>query len=395
VNYEKLMCQRVVATPPSGIRKFFDIVATMKDAISLGVGEPDFVTPWNMREAAIYSMEQGQTHYTSNWGTIELRRAIARYLREQYGITYAPENEICVTIGASEGIDLALRAICEPGDEVLVPDPSYVSYQPGIIFAGGTPVPVRTRVEDQFKLTAEAVKNAITPRTKALILPYPNNPTGAILTRAELSAIADVLRGTDIFVISDEIYSELTYGGAHHVSFASIPDMWERTITLNGFSKAFAMTGWRIGYACAPAPLLKVMVKIHQFTIMCAPTAAQAAALEGLRDGFENNFSKVREMTREYDRRRRMMVSGFRNMGLECFEPLGAFYVFPSISSLGMTSDEFCTKLLEQKQVACVPGTAFGAAGEGYIRCSYATSMEKLKEAIKRIAEFVEERRSC
>ena len=391
MNYEKLMCQRVLATPPSGIRKFFDIVATMKDAISLGVGEPDFVTPWNMREAAIYSMEQGQTHYTSNWGTIELRRAIAKFLQERYGISYAPENEICVTIGASEGIDLALRAICEPGDEVLVPDPAYVSYQPGIIFAGAIPVPVVTRAEDEFKLTAEAVRAAITPRTKALILPYPNNPTGAILTRGELTAIADVLRGTDIFVISDEIYSELTYGGAHHVSFASIPGMWERTVTLNGFSKAFAMTGWRIGYACAPAAMMKPMVKIHQFTIMCAPTAAQMAAFEGLRDGFETDFAKVREMVREYDRRRRMMVKGFRDMGLECFEPLGAFYVFPSIVSTGMTSDEFCTKLLENKHVACVPGTAFGAAGEGHIRCSYATSMEKLKEALKRIGEFVAE----
>ena len=257
--------------------------------------------------------------------------------------------------------------------------------------AGAIPVPVVTRAEDEFKLTAEAVRAAITPRTKALILPYPNNPTGAILTRGELTAIADVLRGTDIFVISDEIYSELTYGGAHHVSFASIPGMWERTVTLNGFSKAFAMTGWRIGYACAPAAMMKPMVKIHQFTIMCAPTAAQTAAFEGLRDGFETDFAKVREMVREYDRRRRMMVKGFRDMGLECFEPLGAFYVFPSIVSTGMTSDEFCTKLLEKKHVACVPGTAFGAAGEGHIRCSYATSMEKLKEALKRIGEFVAE----
>ena len=389
MNYEKLMCQRVLATPPSGIRKFFDIVSHRKDAIALAVGEPDFVTPWNMREAAIYSLEQGQTHYTSNWGTIELRRAIARYLEERCGVSYAPENEICVTIGASEGIDLALRAICEPGDEVMVPDPAYVSYQPGIVFAGAVPVPLTTRAEDSFKLTAETVRAAITPRTKALILPYPNNPTGAILTRAEMEAIASVLRGTDIFVISDEIYSELTYGGARHVSFASIDGMWERTVTLNGFSKAFAMTGWRIGYACAPAEMMKALVKIHQFTIMCAPTAAQAAALEGLRDAFDTDFAKVREMTREYDRRRRMMVKGFNDMGLDCFEPLGAFYVFPSIAATGMSSDEFCHQLLSEEKVACVPGTAFGAAGEGHIRCSYATSMDKLRTALERIGEFV------
>lgn len=389
MNYDKVMCQRVLATPPSGIRKFFDIVSTMKDAISLGVGEPDFVTPWNMREAAIYSIEQGQTHYTSNWGTIELRHAIARYLSERYGIKYAPENEICVTIGASEGIDLALRAICEPGDEVMVPDPAYVSYQPGIIFAGATPVPLATRREDEFKLTAQAVRAALTPRTKALILPYPNNPTGAILNRAELEAIADVLRDTDVFVISDEIYSELTYGGARHVSCASVDGMYERTITLNGFSKAFAMTGWRIGYICAPAPVMKSIVKIHQFTIMCAPTAAQAAALEGLKDGFDTGFAKVGEMTREYDRRRRLIVKGFNDMGLECFEPLGAFYAFPSIRSTGLTSDEFCTRLLNDKHVACVPGTAFGEAGEGHIRCSYATSTDKIKLALARIAEFV------
>ena len=387
MNYERVLCERVRKVPPSGIRRFFDIVSEMKDVISLGVGEPDFTTPWRCSDAAIYSLRTGHTHYTSNRGLKELTRLISEY-EARFGVRYDPATEVMVTVGASEGIDLALRAICEPGDEVLVPDPAYVSYQPGIIFAGAIPVPVVTRAEDEFKLTAEAVRAAITPRTKALILPYPNNPTGAILTRGELTAIADVLRGTDIFVISDEIYSELTYGGAHHVSFASIPGMWERTVTLNGFSKAFAMTGWRIGYACAPAAMMKPMVKIHQFTIMCAPTAAQMAAFEGLRDGFETDFAKVREMVREYDRRRRMMVKGFRDMGLECFEPLGAFYVFPSIVSTGMTSDEFCTKLLEKKHVACVPGTAFGAAGEGHIRCSYATSMEKLKEALKRIGNL-------
>ena len=391
MDYDRLLCQRVLNTPPSGIRKFFDIVATMHDTISLGVGEPDFVTPWNMREAAIYSLEQGSTHYTSNWGTLQLREAIARYMRERYGVQYAPADEICVTIGASEGIDLALRAICEPGDEVIVPDPSYVSYQPGIVFAGAVPVPVRTYRSDDFKLTAEALRAAITPRTKALVLPYPNNPTGAILTRAELESIANVLRGTDILVISDEIYSELTYGGNTHVSFASIPDMWERTITLNGFSKAFAMTGWRVGYACAPAEIMRAMVRIHQFTIMCAATPAQAAALEGLRDGFETGFEKVAQMHREYDRRRRVMVDGFNKMGLDCFEPRGAFYVFPSIESTGLDADEFCTRLLYEKKVACVPGTAFGEGGAGHIRCSYATSLDKLKTAVERIAEFTEE----
>ena len=390
MNYEKLMCQRVLATPPSGIRKFFDIVATMKDAISLGVGEPDFVTPWNMREAAIYSMEQGQTHYTSNWGTIELRRAIAKFLQERYGISYAPENEICVTIGASEGIDLALRAICEPGDEVLVPDPAYVSYQPGIIFAGAIPVPVVTRAEDEFKLTAEAVRAAITPRTKALILPYPNNPTGAILTRGELTAIADVLRGTDIFVISDEIYSELTYGGAHHVSFASIPGMWERTVTLNGFSKAFAMTGWRVGYACGPKEILSVMLKIHQYSILCAPRMGQVAALEALQTGRANDYEDVRRMRDSYDRRRRLMVDSFRKMGLDCFEPLGAFYVFPSIKKTGLDSETFCERLLNEYKIATVPGTAFGECGEGHIRCSYATGVEKLNIALERMSEFVD-----
>lgn len=389
MNYEKMMCRRVMETPPSGIRKFFDIVATMKDAVSLGVGEPDFVTPWNMREAAIYSLEQGRTHYTSNWGLMELREAIARYLQQRCGVTYNPKNEICVTIGASEGIDLALRAICEPGDEIMVPDPSYVSYRPGIIFAGGVPVPLKTCRQDNFKLTAETVRAAITPRTKALILPYPNNPTGAILTRAELQAISEELRGRDIFVISDEIYSELTYGGRDHVSCASVDGMYDRTITLNGFSKAFAMTGWRIGYACAPAPVMKAMVKIHQFTIMCAPTAAQYAALEGLKDGFETDFAKVTAMRREYDRRRRMIVRGFNAMGLDCIEPFGAFYAFPSIESTGMTSDEFCTRLLNEKKVACVPGSAFGEGGEGFIRCSYATSLDKIKLALERIAEFV------
>lgn len=388
MNYEKLMCQRVLATPPSGIRKFFDIVATMKDAISLGVGEPDFVTPWNMREAAIYSMEQGQTHYTSNWGTIELRRAIAKFLQERYGISYAPENEICVTIGASEGIDLALRALIEPGDEVLVPDPSYVSYMPCVVFAGGVCVPVKTTAENGFRLTADMLKARITPKTKAVIFPYPNNPTGGVMEPEDMKELATALDGTDIVVIADEIYAELTYTGRPHVAFASIPGMRERTITLNGFSKAFAMTGWRMGYACAPKEILDVMMRVHQYTIMCAPTAGQYAAVEALKSGLETDFADVKRMVRQYDRRRRVIVDGLRAAGLETHEPLGAFYAFPCVRSTGMTSQEFCVRLLEEERVACVPGDAFGETGEGYVRCSYASSLENITEAVRRIGAF-------
>lgn len=393
MNYEKLLNRTVQEIPPSGIRKFFDIVSTMKDAISLGVGEPDFVTPWNICESAIYSIEQGRTHYSSNWGDLNLRREISDYLRARCGIDYNPNNEIIVTVGASEGIDLALRTMLEPGDEVLIPDPSYVSYSPCVHLSGGVPVGIPTSADHGFKLLPEQLKACITPRTKALILPYPNNPTGGIMERADLEALAEVLKDTDILVISDEIYSELTYGGRKHVSFASIPGMFERTVTLNGFSKAFAMTGWRMGYACAPAPIARLMCKIHQFTILCAPVQGQAAAAEALRAGREDNYASVEKMRKVYDQRRRIMLDGFAKMGLPCFEPLGAFYVFPNIAGLNMKSDEFCEKLLREQKVATVPGTAFGASGEGYIRCSYATATDKIIEALRRIELFVRRQR--
>ena len=391
MRYEDVINKRIADVPPSGIRKFFDIVRQMPDAISLGVGEPDFVTPWSIRDAAIQSIEEGRTQYTSNWGLESLREKVAAYLRLRYHVTYSPVNEVLITVGASEGIDLALRALVCPGDEVLIPEPSYVSYAPGVIFSGGTPVPVVTRAEDEFALTPEALRAAITPKTKALILPYPNNPTGGVMTRQQLQAIARVLEETNVVVISDEIYSELVYSGHEHTAFASIEGMRERTITLNGFSKAFAMTGWRVGYACAPRELLAPMFKIHQFTMLCASIQGQVAADRALGRAFESGFEDVKSMVRSYDRRRRLMVTELNDMGLTCFEPKGAFYVFPCIKSTGLTSDEFCTRLLESKQVACVPGTAFGASGEGHIRCSYATSIEKLNEALKRIREFVSE----
>jgi len=391
MRYENVINKRIADVPPSGIRKFFDIVRQMPDAISLGVGEPDFVTPWSIRDAAIQSIEDGRTQYTSNWGLESLREKVSAYLRLRYHVLYNPRDEILITVGASEGIDLALRALVCPGDEVLIPEPSYVSYAPGVIFSGGTPVPVVTKAEDEFALTPEALRAVITPRTKALILPYPNNPTGGVMTRQQLQAIARVLEDTNVVVISDEIYSELIYGGHEHTAFASIEGMRERTITLNGFSKAFAMTGWRVGYACAPRELLAPMFKIHQFTMLCASIQGQIAADKALSRGFETGFEDVKAMVRSYDRRRRLMVTQLNDMGLSCFEPKGAFYVFPSIKKTGLTSDEFCTRLLEKKQVACVPGTAFGASGEGHIRCSYATSIEKLGEALKRIREFVGE----
>ena len=390
MRYEDVINQRVANVPPSGIRKFFDIVRQMPDAISLGVGEPDFVTPWAIRDAAIQSIEEGRTQYTSNWGLESLREKIAAYLRMRYHVTYSPQDEVLVTVGASEGIDLALRALVCPGDEVLIPEPSYVSYAPCVTFAGGTAVPVITRAEDEFALTPDALRAALTPRTKALILPYPNTPTGGVMTRAQLQELARVLDDTGVIVISDEIYSELVYGGHEHTAFASIEGMRERTITLNGFSKAFAMTGWRVGYACAPRELLSPMFKIHQFTMLCASIQGQVAADRALGRAFETGFEDVRTMVRSYDRRRRLMVTALNDMGLTCFEPRGAFYVFPSIASTGLTSEEFCTRLLEEKQVACVPGTAFGASGEGHVRCSYATSIEKLNEALGRIRAFVE-----
>lgn len=389
MNYEKLLNRTVQEIPPSGIRKFFDIVSTMKDAISLGVGEPDFVTPWNICESAIYSIEQGQTHYSSNWGNLNLRREISDYLHTRCGIDYNPNNEIIVTVGASEGIDLALRTMLEPGDEVLIPDPSYVSYSPCVHLSGGVPVGIPTSADHGFKLLPEQLRACITPRTKALILPYPNNPTGGIMERADLEALAEVLKDTDILVISDEIYSELTYGGRKHVSFASIPGMFERTVTLNGFSKAFAMTGWRLGYALGPAEVIRQMTKLHQFGIMSAPTTAQFGAVEAMKNGDID----IENMRCEYDMRRRMIVERLRTMGLDCFEPEGAFYVFPSIQSTGYSSEEFCTQLLQKEHVAVVPGSAFGASGEGFVRISYSYSMKHLTDAMERIERFLHEKR--
>ena len=389
MNYDRYINPAVAAVPPSGIRRFFDIAATMKDAISLGVGEPDFVTPYHIRNAAINSILDGETQYTGNRGLPELLNEISYYLDSRYHTKYDPKHEIMVTVGASEAIDIALRALVAPGDEVLVPEPSYVSYSPSVIFAGGKPVGVETTAETEFRLTPEAVRKAVTPRTKALILPYPNNPTGGIMGREDLMKLAEVVKETGIIVISDEIYSELTYGGVQHTSFASLPGMWDYTLTINGFSKAFAMTGWRVGYVCGPAPLLDVMLKIHQYSILCAPRMGQVAAAEALRIGRENDYEDVIRMRESYDRRRRLMVEGFRSMGLDCFEPLGAFYVFPCIKSTGLTSEEFCERLLHEKKVACVPGTAFGACGEGHIRCSYATSIDKLNIALDKMNDFV------
>lgn len=389
MDYEHILNRRVASVPPSGIRRFFDLVQRMPDAISLGVGEPDFVTPSASRNAAIFSIEEGRTHYTSNWGLLSLREKIAEYLRRRYGVAYDPKDEILVTVGASEGIDLALRALVCPGDEVLIPQPSYVSYGPCVTFAGGTPVPLLTRAKDCFALSAELLARSITPRTKALILPYPNNPTGGVMTREQLLAVAGVLRDTDVAVVSDEIYSELIYGGHEHTAFASLPGMRERTVTLNGFSKAFAMTGWRIGYCCAPRELLAPMYKIHQYTMLCAPIQGQVAAERSLERAFQTDFEDVRAMVRSYDRRRRLMVESLNEMGLPCFEPRGAFYVFPCIASTGLTSEEFCSRLLAEQRVACVPGTAFSDSAEGYVRCSYATSLENLTEALARMRAFL------
>ena len=391
MNCNRFLNPRITAVPPSGIRRFFDLAATMKDTISLGVGEPDFKTPYHIRNAAIDSLVDGETQYTGNRGLLELRNEISLYLSERYGVTYSPEDQILVTIGASEAIDLALRAIASPGDEILVPEPSYVSYSPGVIFAGGTPVGVETLEKNDFRLTPESLEKAITPKTKALILPYPNNPTGAVMNREDLAAIAEVIFSHDLFVISDEIYSELIYDGHVHVSFAAIPGMYDRTLTINGFSKAFAMTGWRVGYACGPDDMISVMNKIHQYAIMCAPRQGQVAAAAALRTGRENGYEDVLRMRNSYDRRRRLMVDAFRSMGLHCFEPYGAFYAFPSIRCTGMKSEDFCAELLKSKKVAAVPGTAFGPGGEGNIRCCYATAVDKLNIALERMAEFVSE----
>ena len=389
MNYDRYLNRRIASVPPSGIRRFFDLAASRKDAISLGVGEPDFKTPYLIRDAAINSLIDGETQYTANRGLLELRDEIAFYLSSRYQISYHSENEILVTIGASEAIDLALRALVCDGDEVLVPDPSYVSYAPGVVFAGGIPVPVQTRQEDDFRLKADILEKAITDKTKLLILPYPNNPTGAIMEKEDLDAIAEVIARHDLLVISDEIYSELIYDGHKHVSFASVRGMYDRTITINGFSKAFAMTGWRVGYACGSAEIISVMNKIHQYAIMCAPRQGQVAAAAALRLGRENGYESIEMMRESYDRRRRLMVKAFREMGLECFEPYGAFYAFPSIRCTGMTSEEFCSLLLQEKNVAAVPGNAFGESGEGNIRCCYATAIDKINIALERMADFV------
>lgn len=379
------MSKTVMSIQPSGIRKFFDIVTEMKDAISLGVGEPDFETPWHIREEGIYTLEKGKTIYTSNAGLKELKIEICNYLKRRFNLEYDYNKEVVVTVGGSEAIDLALRAMIDPGDEVLIPQPCYVSYEPCTILAGGKPVIIELKGENEFKLTKEQLANAITDKTKILILPYPNNPTGAIMEYEDLKAIVDIIIENDLFVISDEIYSELTYG-RRHVSIASLPGMKERTIVINGFSKSYAMTGWRLGYAAGPANIIEQMIKIHQFAIMCAPTTSQYAGIEALRNG----DSDLEMMCDAYDMRRKFLVHALRNMGLECFEPYGAFYVFPSIKSLGMTSDEFATKLLMEEKVAVVPGTAFGNCGEGYLRISYAYSIDNLKVALERIQRFVE-----
>lgn len=383
------LSKTIVQIQPSGIRKFFDIVGTMEDAISLGVGEPDFDTPWRIRDEGIYSLEQGRTFYTSNTGLIQLREEISRYVARKYDVDYDPKSEIMVTIGGSEAIDDALRAMLDPGDEVIIPQPSYVSYEPCTVLAGGKPVFLPLQEKNEFRLTAEELENAITEKTKVLILPYPNNPTGAVMRRSDLEAVADVVRKHDIFVLTDEIYSELCYLD-DYCTIASLPGMKERTVYINGFSKAFAMTGWRLGYACAPAAILKQMLKIHQFAIMCAPTTSQYAAIVALK----SCDAEVAEMKEEYNERRRYLVHRFKEMGIQCFEPFGAFYIFPSIKEFGLTSDEFATKLLQEKRVAVVPGTAFGASGEGFVRISYAYSLEKLKEALSRIEEFITELRA-
>ncbi len=373
------------ALKPSGIRKFFDVVSEMPDAISLGVGEPDFDTPWFIRDEGIYALEKGRTFYTSNAGLKELRQEIAAYLNRRCGLTYDPLHEVVVTVGGSEAIDIGLRAMLDPGDEVLIPEPCYVSYLPCVQLADGVPVPIRLLEEHEFRLTAGQLEAAITPKTKVLIMPFPNNPTGAIMTREDLEAVAEVVLRHDLFVISDEIYSELTYGG-DHVSIASMPGMGERTIVINGFSKSYAMTGWRLGYAAGPAPIIEQMTKIHQFAIMCAPTVSQYAAVDALKNGDE----AVAQMRESYNQRRRFVVSTLREMGLDCFEPLGAFYVFPSIKKFGLSSEEFCSRLLEEEKVAVVPGTAFGDSGEGFVRISYAYSLDALKEALGRVRRFTE-----
>ena len=385
----KPLNQTVLDMKPSGIRKFFDIVSEMPEAISLGVGEPDFDTPWHISDEGIYALEKGKTFYTSNSGLLELRKAIGEWYARKYGVKKDPVHEILITVGGSEGIDLALRALLQPGDEVIIPEPSYVSYVPCVALAGGVPIPLPLKNENNFKLTPEELEGAITEKTKVLILSFPNNPTGAIMTREELKPIAELAIKHDLYVISDEIYSELTYGDEPHASIAALPGMEERTIVINGFSKAYAMTGWRLGYAMAPEVIAKEMTKIHQFCIMCAPTNSQYAAIEAVKHG-DKDIARMRE---SYDMRRRFLLKQFEIMGLPCFEPKGAFYTFPCIQSLGMTSDEFATRLLREEALAVVPGSAFGDCGEGFIRISYAYSIDELREAMDRMGRFIQKHR--
>ena len=381
----------IVGIKPSGIRKFFDIVTEMndKDVISLGVGEPDFDTPWHIRDEGIYSLEKGRSHYTGNTGLVELRQEICNYVKRSQNIDYDFAKEVLVTVGGSEAIDIGLRAMCNPGDEVIIPQPSYVSYEPCTILTGAVPVIIDLKEENEFRLTAQELRDAITPKTKVLILPFPNNPTGAIMEKSDLEAIRDVIIENDIYVMSDEIYAELTYK-EKHVSIASLPGMKERTVLINGFSKAYAMTGWRLGYACGPEEIIRQMTKIHQFCIMCAPTTSQYAAIEALKNGDKD----VEEMRMEYNRRRRFLMNAFKEMNIQVFEPYGAFYIFPCIKEFGMTSDEFATRFLAEEKVAAVPGTAFGNSGEGFLRISYAYSLERLKEAMKRFARFADKLRA-
>lgn len=383
------LSDRIVEMKPSGIRKFFDIVSEMPEAISLGVGEPDFDTPWHIRDEGIYSLEKGRTFYTSNAGLKELKEEICHYLKRKQGLEYDAKDEVLITVGGSEGIDICMRAMLNPGDEVLIPQPSYVSYEPCAVLADGMPVIINLKAENEFRLTAQELLDAITEKTKLLVLPFPNNPTGAILEEKDLRELAKVCVEKDIYVLSDEIYAELTYKGKH-VSIAQMPGMQERTILINGFSKAFAMTGWRLGYACGPKEIIEQMMKVHQYAIMCAPTTSQYAAVEALKNG----DADVQEMQEAYNQRRRYLVHAFREMGLECFEPFGAFYIFPSIQEFGMTSDDFAMRLLEEEEVAVVPGTAFGDCGEGFLRISYAYSLENLKIAMERIRRFVEKLRA-
>ena len=387
MDYDKLIAPAAAAMRPSGIRKFFDLAAEMPECISLGVGEPDFKTPWAVREAGIESLEHGRTRYTSNAGLKELRAEIARYLDRRMGLKYDPAKEVLVTVGGSEAIDMCIRALVQPGDEVIIPEPCFVCYEPITTLSGGVPVHVACRQEDEFRLRADALKAAITPKTKLLIMPFPNNPTGAVMEREDLEAIAEVLRGTNIMVLSDEIYAELNYGLQNHVSIAALPGMAERTVVVNGFSKTYAMTGWRLGYCAGPKPVMKQMLKLHQYCIMSSPTVSQYAAITALTQCRDD----VDRMLEEYDMRRRLVVKGFNDMGLTCFEPEGAFYVFPCIKSTGMKSSEFCEKLIYSKKVAVVPGSAFGESGEGYVRVSYAYSVQHITTALQRIKEFVEE----